>query len=131
IEKDFPINTGSKIDPKTTWTRVIASIKKSNVLVGSSSTKAKIDKLMTEIKEPIICTKLIRKTKNPQKIGKLTSKYTQASPVKTPVPKLTKNLTLINLIKSFSIFRKVLTEVCFCFNMVAFNNFSTLMDSAN
>ena len=47
IEKDLPIKIGSKIAPKTTWTRVIESTKKKSVLVGSNSTNAKIDNKIT------------------------------------------------------------------------------------
>src|SRR5690606_503673 len=106
----------------------IDKIKKNNVLEGSNSTKAKIDKLITAINDPIICTKLITKAKRPQKMGKLTSKNKQARPVKIPVPKLTRNFTLMKVIKSFSILRKVLIAVCFRFNKVTCNSFWTLMD---
>ena len=131
IEKDFPMKIGSKIAPNNTCTPVIERIKKNSVLVGSSSTKAKIDKSMTEINEPTICTKLIRKAKSPQKIGKLTSKNTQANPVNIPVNKLTKNLTLMNVIKSFSIFINAFIDVCFRFKMVLFITLCILIDSDN
>jgi len=54
MENDFPIKIGSKIAPKRTWTLVMATIKKNKVLVGSSSTKAKIERDMTAINEPTI-----------------------------------------------------------------------------
>ena len=98
-------------------------MKKNRVLVGSNSIKAKIDNKITVMMEPTICTKLIINAKSPQKIGKLTSKNTQAKPVPIPVAKLIKNLTLMNLIRSFSILKKVLSEVCLCFKIVLFNTF--------
>ena len=78
IEKDFPINIGSKIEPNSTWAPVIEMIKKARWLPGSNSTKAKIVSIITVINEPIIWIKLITKAKIPQKIGKLTSKEIQA-----------------------------------------------------
>src|SRR5690606_11994661 len=122
-ENDFPIKMGAKIEPNNTRTPVIEMIKKNNVLVESNSIKAKIDNSITVIMEPTICTKLIIKAKSPQKIGKLTSKNTQAKPVPIPVAKLIKNLTFINFIRSFSILKKVLTDVCLCFKIVLFNTF--------
>lgn len=110
---------------------MMESIKKNKVLDGSNSTNAKILKLIIATNDPIICTKLIIKAKRPQKIGKLTSKNTQTSPVKIPVPKLTKNFTFMKVIRSFSIFKKVLMEVCFRFNKVTCNSFWILIDSAN
>ncbi len=101
------------------------------MLDGSSSTKAKIDNKITEINEPTICTKLMAKANKPQNIGKLTSKNTHINPVNRPVNALTKNFTLINLIRSFSIFIKVLIDVCFRFNNVLLSNLCTLIDSAN
>ncbi len=54
IEKDLPIKIGSKIAPNVTCTIEIAKMKKNKVLVGSSSTNAKIDNKMTDINEPTI-----------------------------------------------------------------------------
>ena len=131
MENDFPIKMGSKIAPNNTCTPVMLRIKKNKVLVVSNSTKAKMESNITVIKEPTIWTKLMTKAKSPQKIGKLTSKNTQAKPVPIPVSKLTNTLTLIKVFKSLSIFMKVLMEVYFSFKSVLFNNFCTLMDSAN
>ena len=131
MEKDFPIKIGSNMAPKTTCTPVIDSIKKNRVLVGSNSTKAKIERSITEIKEPTIWTKLIANANKPQKIGKLTSKKRHIRPVKIPVSKLTKNFTLINFMRSFSIFINALIEVCFCLRIVLLRSLCTLMDSAS
>lgn len=64
----------------------------------------------TLMTDPTICRKLIAKANKPQKTGKLTPKPQHASPIPMPVNRLIKNLTLMNLIKSFSIFIKVFTE---------------------
>ena len=57
MENDFPIKTGSSIAPNKTCTPEIDRIKKNSVLVGSNSTKAKIDSSITDINDPTICTK--------------------------------------------------------------------------
>ena len=54
IEKDFPINTGSKILPYNTCVPAIDSTKNRSLLDVSNSTNAKRDNSITVIKEPTI-----------------------------------------------------------------------------
>ena len=106
-------------------------MKNNSVPVVSNSANANIDNIITEIKEPTIWIKLIANANNPQKTGKLTSKKTHISPVNIPISALTKNFTFMNLIRSFSIFINVFTDVCLCFKIVLLRSLCTLIDSVD